>query len=55
MSHDYIMKTNILLQILVLLITGISTMMQMKDHPWMVYLKNTLKANNKYTKNQTQF
>lgn len=29
-----------LLQILVLLITGISTMLQMKDHHWILYLKN---------------
>ncbi|XP_060875535.1 uncharacterized protein LOC132948874 [Metopolophium dirhodum] len=28
------------MSILVLLITAISTMLQMKDHPWMLYLKN---------------
>jgi len=44
-SLDYILYIYILLQILVLLITAISTMLQMKDHPWMLYLKNALLAN----------
>ncbi|XP_016659340.1 uncharacterized protein LOC107883586 [Acyrthosiphon pisum] len=36
----------LIMSILVLLITGISTMLQMKDHPMMLYLKNALKISN---------
>ncbi|CAI6366228.1 unnamed protein product [Macrosiphum euphorbiae] len=35
------------MSILVLLISGISTMLQMKDHPLMLYLKNSLKERNR--------
>ncbi|KAE9536597.1 hypothetical protein AGLY_006999 [Aphis glycines] len=36
------MSVSIQQKILVLLITGISTMLQMKDHHWILYLKNEL-------------
>ncbi|XP_060876175.1 uncharacterized protein LOC132949341 [Metopolophium dirhodum] len=39
------------MSILVLLITAISTMLQMKDHPWMLYLKNAWTVNNDFMQN----
>eukprot|EP00102_Acyrthosiphon_pisum_P022737 XP_016659947.1 PREDICTED: uncharacterized protein LOC107883782 [Acyrthosiphon pisum] len=41
------------MSILVLLITAISTMLQMKDHPWMLYLKNAWIANCEFMKANT--
>ncbi|CAI6362002.1 unnamed protein product [Macrosiphum euphorbiae] len=36
------------MSILVLLITAFSTLLQMKDHPWILYLKNAWIANVDY-------
>ncbi|XP_022164452.1 uncharacterized protein LOC111029656 [Myzus persicae] len=36
------------MSILVLLITGISTMMQMKNHPWILYMRNEFLMNHNY-------